>query len=114
MKRTVETSKGNVYEFINESWSRGGRWGHKTRLYVNNNYIDDNKVTYLNRTWESYPFQSCMKDLIYKRIKDTLVDAINEYKALHNIKRLSKELRQRVEVKFKQDNSELYEVIDKL
>jgi hypothetical protein len=114
MKKAITTSKGNVYEFINESWSTSRSWGHKTRLYINNNYVDDNKVSYLNRTWESYQYQSCMQDLIDKRIKNTLTDAINDYKALHNIKRLNKELRGRVEVKFKEDNSELYEVLDKL
>lgn len=113
MKRTVTTKAGNVYEFINESWSRSGRWGHKSILYLNDRYIDDNKVTYLNRTWESYPFQSCMKDLIYKRIKIMLEDFIDTYKLDLGIKRLPNGKRAELEVEFKQQ-SELYEVLKQL
>lgn len=113
MKRTVTTKAGNVYEFINESWSTSRSWGHKSRLYLNDRYIDDNKVTYLNRTWESYQYQSCMKDLIYKRIKIMLEDFIDTYKLDLGIKRLPNGKRAELEVEFEQQ-SELYEVLKAL
>lgn len=113
MKTTVKTKSGNVYEFINESWITNRSWGHKTKLYLNGQYIDDNKVTYFNRTWESYQYQSCMKGLIYKRIKIMLKDYINTYKLNLGIKRLPNGKKAELEVEFKQQ-SELYEVLKAL
>ena len=37
---------------------------HIADLYVNGAYVDSAKVTYLNRTWESYDFQTVLQKVI--------------------------------------------------
>jgi len=39
---------------------------HTAVLYVNGRRTDETKVCYLNRTWESYEFQSVMQSLVEK------------------------------------------------
>jgi hypothetical protein len=69
MPNVTKNINGNKYEFRNTSWSTRNSWGHETTLYINDVEISRNKVRYLNRTWESYPFQSCMKGLVDKLIE---------------------------------------------
>lgn len=38
-------------------------WGHKGWLYRDNHEIGYQKITYYNRTWESYEFQSLLSNL---------------------------------------------------
>lgn len=38
-------------------------WGHKAWLYRDGQVIDYKKITYYNRTWESYQFESILESL---------------------------------------------------
>lgn len=53
----------NLY-FEAWSWRKSGRWGHEARAVYNGREIDSARITYQNRTWESYQFQSVMQKLI--------------------------------------------------
>lgn len=48
-------------------------WGHKAYLFINGHEVVDDKITYYNRTWESYQFQSILKSIINKAAKDKLI-----------------------------------------
>jgi len=63
------TINKNLY-FEAWSWRKGGRWGHKARAVYFRPDIErwittaEVNITYQNRTWESYEFQSVMEKLI--------------------------------------------------
>lgn len=108
---TITTSNGNVYQFINESFSNSRNWGHKSQLFINNVYIEDDKRIYLNRTWESYQYQSVMKEIVWKLIAQEQKQAVDKYKSDNGIKRLSSEKRIEIESSV---GTELKEILNKL
>lgn len=103
----------NNYEFENESFSNYRNWGHKTRLYLNRYLISENKCIYLNRTWESYQFQSCMKGAVYNLIEEEFENLILNYKTENNVKRLKSSVKEELRSEFENKN-ELFKVIRKL
>lgn len=88
---TTRELNGNVYEFINDSFSNSRNWGHKSRLYKNNQLVTDAKAIYLNRTWESYQYQSVMKSTVYNAIEAEMADILFKYKNDNGISRLKQE-----------------------
>lgn len=54
-------------------------WGHKAHLYhvrtpeLGDEYITGIKVTYYNRTWERFEFESAMYQLVAKALKNRLI-----------------------------------------
>jgi hypothetical protein len=85
-------------------WKKGGRWGHEARAIWHGREIETARVTYQNRTWEAYTYQSVMEKLIdnldqYKEIplKDRIMASIfiktgddRELKALSMLGNLAK------------------------
>jgi hypothetical protein len=112
MNREIKVNE-NTYLFVNEGFSNSRNWGHKTRLFKNNHEISSKKIIYLNRTWEAYEFQSCMKCAIDILIAEELSEKINKFKEDNDISRLKKELREALTTKYKRD-SELCIVLGKL
>ena len=102
------------YIFFNQSWRRGYSWGHKSILHKNGAEIEYNRVTYINRTWEQYTFQTCMKGLVYKLIAETEDRYIRNYKANNGIKRLATVKREELEKQCKIDYPDFYELLSKL
>ena len=90
--RFTKKINGNTFEFINEGFSNSRNWGHKTKLYRNDSIypVAENKSIYLNRTWESYRFQSCMRGCVYNLIDSRKEVLKSEYKDNNNIKRMTK------------------------
>ena len=87
----MENVNVNGYEFINEFGGTRNGFYHKTILKdKNGNEIADYKVNYCNRTWESYTFQSVMKNCVYTLIENKFVDFLRLAKEKYGIKRLSK------------------------
>lgn len=41
-------------------------WGHYAYLYIDGKYIGEKKITYYNRAWEAYTFQSILKAIVNK------------------------------------------------
>ncbi len=39
-------------------------WGHKAYLYLKNREIEYKKITYYNRTWEAYEFESILESIV--------------------------------------------------
>ena len=79
-------------EFINTAKSTKSGFYHKTELYIDSEFILECKCNYLNRTWESYPYQSVMKDALYNAIESEIL----RKKKLKGIKRLTKQLRETI------------------
>lgn len=101
-----------IYEFVNENWSTSRSWGHRTNLFKNGMECLEHKVTYLNRTWESYEYQTCMfgtirtlRDLEEKRF-------IENYKYENDIERFKKGQKDLVVAEF--NKTEIARDLDKL
>ena len=63
-----------------EVYSNSRNWGHRARLFKNGQEVKKVTITYYNRTWESFQFESVIKklvdkldDLSYEDIKDKLI-----------------------------------------
>lgn len=108
------TINNNQYTFFNEVWERGYNWGHRSVLHLNGYKLTEAKVTYYNRTWESYQFQSVMLQAVENYLYTLLGEAIDNYKRANDIKRLTKERKQIVVSEFKKEHSELYQLIGRL
>lgn len=54
-------------------------WGHKANLYrvrtpeLGDEWIIGDKITYYNRTWESYQFQSILYSIVEKALRKHLI-----------------------------------------
>lgn len=81
-------------EFKNEYKSTRSGFSHRSLLLDDNgNVMGDAKCNYLNRTWESYPFQTSMRQAVYNAIESE----IKNQKYQMGIKRLTKEKRTEIE-----------------
>ena len=87
---------GNEYEFINESRSTRNGFAHDTTLFIDGRKHGEASCHYLNRTWESYRYQTVMKRCIGNIIEVNEADYIAVYKADNGIKRLTAEKRDAV------------------
>ena len=64
-----------------EYYETSRSWGHKAHLYLgrtengNGNLILKEKVRYYNRTWESYKFETVLKNLYFEAKKKNLLSA---------------------------------------
>ena len=79
-------------EFINTEKRKKNGFYHKTELYIDSEFILECKCNYINRTWESYPYQSVMKQALYNAIESEILREKN----LKGIKRLTKQLRETI------------------
>lgn len=78
-----------VYIFINESYGTRNGFKHVTHLFRGEYCIAEHTCYYLNRTWESYRYQTVMIDCVYSLIDTELMKFVNRVKRMNNIKRLT-------------------------
>lgn len=68
----METKKvmvlGKEYLFVNESIGNRSGFVHRSTLMENDREVATYKIQYINRTWESYRYQSVMMGLVYNLI----------------------------------------------
>ena len=50
----------NNWQLVNEYWEKGYSWGHRTIVFKNGYEMVEHKCKYINRTWESYTYETCM------------------------------------------------------
>ena len=91
MEIIKKTINNNNYTFVCETWETSRAWGHKVTLFRNDTEYTTQKITYYNRTWESYRYQTCMLKCIDEVIAEEVKNAIEEVRELYNIKRISKD-----------------------
>lgn len=87
--RRVVCKSGNEYNIVNETWETSRAWGHKSTLVAQWGEVESRKVKYLNRTWESYTYQTCMGGLLDTILEDNLKSYITQYKEKNDITRLT-------------------------
>lgn len=95
--RKIKCKSGNEYNIVNESWATSNSWGHKSTLMASWGEVESRKVKYLNRTWESYKYQTCMSGLLSSILENDLKDYITREKENKGITRLSKEIKAELE-----------------
>lgn len=86
--KKIICKSGNEYNIVNEYWENSNSWGHKSTLIAPWGEVESRKVTYQNRTWERYTYESCMSGLIETILEDNLKSYITEYKEKNDITRL--------------------------
>lgn len=88
--RFKKCKSGNIWKFVNESWSNSNGWGHKTTVFKNSYDFEPHKVRYYNRTWEMYTYQTCMSGAINEIYDFQLNQFIINYKEKNDITRFKK------------------------
>lgn len=81
-------------EFKNSYRSTRNGFAHDTKMYIDGILEMENSAHYLNRTWESYAFQSVMKQAVYLRIEQERNKLVHEYKEANNKQRISKDVKE--------------------
>lgn len=100
------------YEIVAYSYETHNSWGHKATLIHNGTHeLNRYKITYYNRTWECYQYQSVIKSVISDYLDYVLNEYVNDYKADNNIKRLKKSIRVEL-VKQCKENNEFYQKLE--
>lgn len=82
---------GVKFTFVCEFWNTPNSWGHEVTLYKNDTFkVGHAKIRYLNRTWESYQYQSAIKNVIYNVLERIKAAAKKAFLTLHNYKVMTK------------------------
>lgn len=100
------------YEIVAYSYETRHSWGHKATLIHNGTHeLNQYKITYYNRTWECYQYQSVIKSVISDYLDYLLNEYVDDYKADNNIKRLKKSIRDEL-VKQCKESNEFYQKLN--
>lgn len=86
--------KYKTYTFVCETWETSKEWGHEVTMFRNNTEYTTQTITYQNRTWESYKYQTCIYKCINQVIAEEVRNRLAEYKRTHNKKRLTQQQRE--------------------
>lgn len=86
--KKIICKSGREYNIVNETWETSRAWGHKSTLIAPWGEVESRKVTYQNRTWECYTYQSCMGQLLANILEREQKSYITEYKEKNGISRL--------------------------
>ncbi len=81
-------------EFKNSARNTRSGFAHDTQMFIDDQLETKATCHYLNRTWESYTFQSVMKQAVYLRIEEERAKLVNEWKATNNKQRISKAVKE--------------------
>ena len=114
--KKIKCKSGNEYNIVNEYWETSHAWGHKSTLIAPWGEVESRKVTYQNRTWERYTYESCMSGLIETILEYNLKSYITQYKEKNGISRLladkkAKVIKEWQEKEYIQDLKEIQERI---
>lgn len=86
----MEIFEHKDYKLVCDTYSTSRAWGHTAVLFEHNNEIHKAKVRYINRTWESFRYQSVMLNCIYDMIASRKDRIIYDYKMKTGATRLTK------------------------
>lgn len=98
------TVNGKEYEFVNSSRNTRSGFAHDTTLFINGVAKTKNTSYYLNRTWESYRYQTVMMGAVRELINDRRIRLEKKYKEDNGFSRLTDKRRLEVENIFNADN----------
>lgn len=92
----------NDWQFVNEFVDRRDGFNHKTTLFKNGCEWLTHSVHYINRTWEWYDYQTCMRGTVEELRDQQLSRYIDDYKYNNNISRFRKGEKEKVLEAFKE------------
>ena len=112
----IVVSNGAEYRFINEWRNTSSGFKHTTEVFRDDSYLTNRSNHYLNRTWESYQFQSVMRNAINDLLGWMLKEYLEAYKEEHDIKRWNEALKEEVTQACKQQDrwKEYQELLNRL
>jgi len=90
---TMTTRNEGKFTFVNTSGNTRNGFYHESTLLINGVQLSKARCNYLNRTWESYQFQSSMMQAVENAIANEVEDLISDYKREHNVTRLSTKIK---------------------
>ena len=91
------------FKIVAYSYETRNSWGHKAELIKNNDYtLNKYKITYYNRTWECYQYQSVIQSVLDDYMTQLINEYINDYKTQNSITRLNNNLREELTRQAKQ------------
>lgn len=96
METIVKQIGNNNYTFYVDYVDCRDGFSHTCELYKNGYRINSNRVHYINRTWESYRYQSVMLGAVRNELSYIESKAIEDYKEANGISRLVKARKEKV------------------
>lgn len=95
MVKTINMD-GKRYEFICRSWGTRSGFAHGCEMVDMENYtiMADNKVFYLNRTWECWDFQTAIKGAIGKAMAERREIITDRVRDVNGWKKITKQRRE--------------------
>jgi len=85
------TVDGQEFTFVNSFRSNRSGFVHETDLFMGERHIAHNKSQYYNRTWESYTYQSSMRQCVYVGAGEHKQFLIEEYKRKTGVKKMNEQ-----------------------
>ena len=93
--QTFTCKKYPELSIVAHTYENSHNWGHKATLLHNGTHeLNTYKITYYNRTWECYQYQSVIKSVLNDYIDYLIKDYINDYKTQNSITRLKSQQRE--------------------
>lgn len=71
-----------------EGWNHSGRWGHSATLAIDGTTVSTASIRYHNRTWEGYPYQTVLHNVVWDYIARLESQDIDAYKRRNRLERL--------------------------
>lgn len=96
METITKKIGNNVYDFYCEFVDCRDGFSHTCDIYKNGRHLVSDRRHYINRTWESYRYQSVMLGAVQYELNYIVQNAINKYKEANGITRLVKARREKV------------------
>ena len=100
MEILTKKINGFNYQFNCKTYENYYNWGHKVQFIVNNRIVSEYKITYYNRTWESFQYQTCMRGAINDYYNIQFNFYLMDYKNINGITRLTKEKKEDLQKQF--------------
>lgn len=114
--KKIICKNGREYNIVNETWETSRAWGHKSTLVAPWGEVESRKVKYINRTWESYKYQTCMSGLLSSILENDLKDYITREKENKGITRLTSLQKDMIKAEWQQQEytQELMEIKERI
>ena len=104
----MEIKKFNIdeyeFEFVNESYDTRNGFKHVSTLFMNNCKQIENTCHYLNRTWESYRYQTAMRGCVYMLIENRIGDLKSNFKNRNGYLKMTAKRNEEFENEIKDDD----------
>lgn len=114
--RTNFTTTNHSYLFVNSFINRRNGFAHESELYIDESIYPSvtNRVSYINRTWEAYEYQSSMLGAVNKLKKNLYQQMREEFLVKNNIKRLTPKFKDELEKEVAIKCADLNELISQI